>query len=433
MTTDTQAGTEIEAQQAVGAVFRRESARLVAGLMRRVRDLDLAEELAQDALVLALERWPVAGVPDNPGAWLWATAKHRALDALRRGRLLERKHGELGQLQRQREALLGQELEAALLQSADEDVGDGLLRLVFTACHPVLTREAQVALTLRLLGGLSTEEIARAFLVPEPTVAQRIVRAKRTLAEKKVPFAVPRDAELPARLQAVLQVLYLIFNEGYAATAGEDWMRPLLCEDALRLARTLAELLPEEAEVHGLLALLCIQSSRAAARTGPGGEPILLLAQDRALWDKERIRQGLLSLQRAEELAAERGEYTLQAAIAACHARAATAEETDWERIAGLYAELSLRTRSPVVELNRAVALGMARGPLAGLSVVDALREDPALRDYYLLPCVRGDLLARLGRFGEARGEFLRAAEGTRNARERGVLLARAEGCREQK
>ncbi|WP_437333004.1 RNA polymerase sigma factor [Sorangium sp. So ce394] len=417
--------TAPDAHRAIHAVFRIESARLIAGLTRMVRDVGLAEELAQDALVAALERWPESGVPDNPGAWLMATAKRRAIDELRRSKLLERKHEELGHEIEAQRAMAAPDPDAAL----DDDVGDDLLRLVFTACHPVLSTEAQVALTLRLLGGLTTEEIARAFLVPEPTVAQRIVRAKRTLAEARVPFEVPRGAELAPRLSSVLQVVYLIFNEGYAATAGDDWMRPALCEDALRLGRILAELVPKEPEVHGLAALMEIQASRARARVGPSGEPILLLDQNRALWDHLLIRRGLAALERAEQLGGARGPYALQAAIAACHARARAAAETDWARIAALYAALAQVTPSPVVELNRAVALSMAFGPAAGLAVVDALTSERALESYHLLPSVRGDLLAKLGRLDEARVEFERAASLTRNARERELLLGRAAAC----
>ncbi|AGP32752.1 RNA polymerase sigma factor [Sorangium cellulosum] len=417
--------TAPEAHRAIHAVFRIESARLIAGLTRMVRDVGLAEELAQDALVAALERWPESGVPDNPGAWLMATAKRRAIDELRRSKLLERKHEELGHEIEAQRAMAAPDPDAAL----DDDVGDDLLRLVFTACHPVLSTEAQVALTLRLLGGLTTEEIARAFLVPEPTVAQRIVRAKRALAEARVPFEVPRGAELAPRLSSVLQVVYLIFNEGYSATAGDDWMRPALCEDALRLGRILAELVPKEPEVHGLAALMEIQASRARARVGPSGEPILLLDQNRALWDHLLIRRGLAALERAEQLGGARGPYALQAAIAACHARARTAAETDWARIAALYAALAQVTPSPVVELNRAVALSMAFGPAAGLAVVDALTSERALESYHLLPSVRGDLLAKLGRLDEARVEFERAASLTRNARERELLLGRAAAC----
>ncbi|WP_437543768.1 RNA polymerase sigma factor [Sorangium sp. So ce367] len=417
--------TAPEVHRAIHAVFRIESARLIAGLARMVRDVGLAEELAQDALVTALERWPESGVPDKPGAWLMATAKRRAIDELRRSKRIERKHEELGHEIEAQHALAAPDLDAAL----DDDVGDDLLRLVFTACHPVLSTEAQVALTLRLLGGLTTEEIARAFLVPEPTVAQRIVRAKRTLAEARVPFEVPRGAELAPRLSSVLQVIYLVFNEGYSATAGGDWMRPALCEDALRLGRILAELAPKEPEVHGLVALMEIQASRSRARVGPSGEPILLLAQNRARWDHLLIRRGLAALERAEALGGARGPYALQAAIAACHARARTAEETDWARIAALYAALAQVAPSPVVELNRAVALSMAFGPAAGLAVVDALTSERSLESYHLLPSVRGDLLAKLGRLDEARAELERAASLTRNARERDLLLARAAAC----
>lgn len=417
--------TASETHRAIHAVWRIESARLIAGLARVVRDVGLAEELAQDALVAALEQWPRQGVPDNPGAWLMATAKHRAIDQLRRRQLLERKHEELGQELEVRQALSVEDVEAAI----DNPVGDDLLRLVFISCHPVLSTEARVALTLRLLGGLTTEEIARAFLVPEPTVAQRIVRAKRTLAEAQVPFEVPRGPELDARLSSVLEVLYLVFNEGYSATAGEDWVRPALCEDALRLGRILAGLAPEEPEVHGLVALMELQASRLRARVGPSGEPILLLDQNRARWDYLLIRRGLAALERAEALAPERGPYTFQAAIAACHARARTAEETDWARIAGLYTGLAQLTPSPVIELNRAVALSMAYGPAVGLQLIEALTEEPLLQGYHLLPSVRGDLLFKLGRFDEARAEFERAASLTRNARERGVLLERAASC----
>ena len=391
-----------------------------------VRDVGLAEDLAQEALVAALERWPESGIPDRPGAWLMATAKHRAIDVLRRTKLLERKHEELGREMEVERDLAMPDLDAAL----DDGIGDDLLRLVFISCHPVLSTEARVALTLRLLGGLTTEEIARAFLVPEATVAQRIVRAKRTLAEKRVPFEVPRGAERIERLSSVLEVLYLVFNEGYAATAGDDWMRPALCEDALRLGRILAELAPQEPEVHGLVALMEIQASRAQARVGPEGEPVLLLDQDRARWDHVLVRRGLAALERAEALhAGARGPYVLQAAIAACHARALTAEETDWSRIAGLYGALARLAPSPVVELNRAVAVAMAFGPAAGLELVDALSAEPSLRGYHLLPSVRGDLLAKLGRFDEARAECERAASLTRNARERALLLARAVAC----
>ncbi|MDC0678513.1 MULTISPECIES: RNA polymerase sigma factor [Sorangium] len=417
--------TAPDVHRTIHAVFRIESARLIAGLARMVRDVGLAEELAQDALVAALERWPESGVPDKPGAWLMATAKRRAIDELRRSKRLERKHEELGHEIEAQHALAAPDLDAAL----DDDVGDDLLRLVFTACHPVLSTEAQVALTLRLLGGLTTEEIARAFLVPEPTVAQRIVRAKRTLAEARVPFEVPRGAELAPRLSSVLQVIYLVFNEGYSATAGGDWMRPALCEDALRLGRIVAELVPKEPEVHGLVALLEIQASRSRARVGPSGEPILLLDQNRARWDHLLIRRGLAALERAEALGGARGPYALQAAIAACHARARAAAETDWARIAALYAALAQVTPSPVVELNRAVALSMAFGPAAGLAVVDALTSERSLEGYHLLPSVRGDLLAKLGRLDEARVELERAASLTRNTRERDLLLARAAAC----
>jgi RNA polymerase sigma-70 factor (ECF subfamily) len=417
--------TATDTHRAIHAVWRIESARLIAGLTRIVRDVGLAEELAQDALVAALERWPESGVPDNPGAWLMATAKHRAIDELRRVQRIERKHEELGHELESWRGRAAPAPDAAL----DEDLGDDLLRLVFTACHPVLSTEARVALTLRLLGGLTTEEIARAFLVPEPTVAQRIVRAKRTLSEARVPFEVPRGAELAERLSSVLQVIYLIFNEGYSATAGDDWMRPELCADALRLGRILAGLVPKEPEVHGLVALMEIQASRSRARLGPSGEPVLLLDQNRGRWDQLLVRRGLAALERAEALGDTRGPYTLQAAIAACHARARTPEETDWARIAGLYAALAQLTGSPIVELNRAVALSMAFGPATGLELVDELVSEPSLEHYHLLPSVRGDLLARLGRFDEARVEFERAASLTRNARERELLLERAAAC----
>jgi RNA polymerase sigma-70 factor, ECF subfamily len=417
-----------ETHRAIDAVWRIESAKLIAGLARIVRDVGLAEDLAQDALVAALERWPESGVPDNPGAWLMATAKHRAIDRLRRDKLLERKHAQLThELEAQLERAVP-DLDAAL----DDHVGDDLLRLVFIACHPVLSTEARVALTLRLLGGLTTDEIARAFLVPEPTIAQRIVRAKRTLAEREAEFEVPRGADFTARLSSVLQVIYLVFNEGYSATAGDDWLRPALCEDALRLGRILAELVPREAEVHGLVALMEIHASRARARTGPGGEPILLLDQDRARWDHLLIGRGLAALERAERLGGSLGPYALQGAIAACHARARTASETDWARIASLYDALAERAPSPIVELNRAVAVGMAEGPAAGLALVDALADEPALERYHLLPSVRGDLLAKLGRHDEARVEFERAASLTRNARERGLLLLRARACADE-
>jgi len=416
--------TATHTHRAIEAVWRIESARLIAGLARVVRDIGHAEELAQDALVAALEQWPESGIPENPGAWLMAAAKHRAIDLLRRRTMLERKHEELGRELEARERA-APDFDAAL----DDCFGDDLLRLVFTACHPVLSTEARVALTLRLLGGLTTEEIARAFLVPEPTVAQRIVRAKRTLAEARVPFEVPGGAELAARLSSVLEVIYLIFNEGYSATEGSDWMRPALCEEALRLGRILAELSPQEPEVHGLVALMEIQASRLRARVGPSGEPVLLLDQNRARWDQLLIRRGLTALARAEKLGGALGPYALQAAIAACHARARTPEETDWARIAALYDALARRAPSPVVELNRAVAHAMAYGPAAGLELADALRSEPALKAYHLLPSVRGDLLAKLGRFGEARAEFERAAALTRNARERELLRGRAAAC----
>ncbi len=410
---------------AIDAIWRIESAKLIAGLARIVRDVGLAEDLAQDALVAALERWPESGVPENPGAWLMATAKNRAIDGLRRGKRLEKKHEELGRDVEARQEMAAADLDAAV----DDDVGDDLLRLVFISCHPVLSSEARVALTLRLLGGLTTGEIARAFLVPEPTIAQRIVRAKRTLADAKVPFEAPRGAERGVRLSSVLEVLYLIFNEGYSATAGEDWVRPQLCEEALRLGRILAELAPAEPEVHGLVALMEIQASRLRARTGPWGEPILLLDQNRARWDRLLIRRGLAALERAEALRGARGPYALQAAIAACHARARRAEETDWARIVALYDELQRFAPSPVVELNRAVALSVAVGPAAGLAVVDSLTAEPSLANYHLLPSVRGDLLEKVGRREEARSEFERAASLTRNARERTLLLERAAAC----
>jgi RNA polymerase sigma-70 factor, ECF subfamily len=411
-----------DVHRAIDAVWRIESAKVIAGLARIVGDIGQAEDLAQDALVIALEKWPETGVPDNPGAWLMATAKHRALDLLRRQKLLERKHEQLGHELDSRQESAVPDLDAAI----DDDIGDDLLRLVFTACHPVLSTDAQVALTLRLLGGLTTDEIARAFLVPEATIAQRIVRAKRTLADAKVPFEVPRGPELATRLSSVLGVIYLIFNEGYSATAGDDWMRPALCEDALRLGRILAELSPGESEVHGLVALMEIQASRVRARMGPTGEPVLLLDQDRARWDHVLIRRGLDALARAEALGGAAGPYAMQAAIAACHARARSGDETDWERIAALYGTLARLTPSPVVELNRAVAVSFARGPAAGLAIVDALTSEPSLERYHLLPSVRGDLLAKLGRESEARAELERAASLTRNVRERDLLLARA-------
>ena len=415
--------TAADAHRAIDAVWRIESPRLIAGLTRIVRDVGLAEELAQDALVAAVEQWPESGVPDNPGAWLMATAKHRAIDRLRRDARLERKREEIG-----RELEAAQKMATAVPESGG-DFGDDLLRLVFIACHPVLSTEARVALTLRLLGGLSTDEIARAFLVPESTVAQRIVRAKRTLTAANVPFEVPAASDLEARLASVLEVIYLVFNEGYSATAGDDWMRPALCLDALRLGRLVAELLPREPEAHGLVALMEIQASRTRARVGPAGEPILLLDQNRGQWDPLLIRRGLAALERAEALGGALGPYALQAAIAACHARARTPEETDWPQIAALYDALAQIAHSPVVELNRAVAYGMAFGPAAGLELADALVAEPSLRSYHLLPSVRGDLLAKLGRSDEARSEFERAAALTRNARERELLLERAAAC----
>jgi len=417
--------TATDTHRAIEAVWRIESARLIAGIARIVRDVGVAEDLAQDALVAALEQWPTSGVPDNPGAWLMATAKHRAIDQFRRKALLERKHEQLGHELEARQETSVADIDAAL----DDHVGDDLLRLVFISCHPILATEARVALTLRLLGGLTTDEIARAFLVSEPTVAQRIVRAKRTLTDAHIPFEVPRGAEFAARLASVLQVIYLVFNEGYAATAGDDWMRPELCQDALRLGRILAELVPNEPEVHGLVGLMEIQASRARARVGRSGEPILLLDQDRGRWDYVLIRRGLSALARAEALGGAHGPYALQAAIAACHARARTGEETDWARITALYDELARVAPSPVVELNRAVAVGMAFGPALGLELVDALANESSLKTYHLLPSVRGDLLVKLGRSGEARGEFERAASLTRNERERKLLLGRAAKC----
>jgi RNA polymerase sigma factor (sigma-70 family) len=414
-----------DAQGTIRAIWRIESPKLVAGLTRMVRDVGLAEELAQDALVTALERWPETGVPDNPGAWLMATAKHRAIDVLRRGQRQERTHAEVGQELEDAQAHGGPDLDAAL----DEPVADDLLRLLFIACHPVLSPEARVALTLRLLGGLTTEEIARAYLVPEPTIAQRIVRAKRTLSEAGVPYEVPRGPELTTRVRSVLEALYLIFNEGHSATSGNAWTRPELCEEAMRLGRVLTGLLPDEAEVHGLIALMELQASRLKARVGPDGEPVLLLDQDRGRWDHLLIRRGLEALARAESLSEGPGRYTLQAGLAACHARARAAEETDWRRIAELYGTLGRLEPSPVVELNRAVAVGMADGPEAALALVDTLTADPALRRYHLLPSVRGDLLFKLGRLSEAGAEFERAASLTRNERERTLLLARAACC----
>ncbi len=410
----------------VEALWRIESARLIAGLARLVRDVGLAEELAQDALVTALEQWPRSGIPDNPGAWLMATAKHRAIDHLRRERMLARKHEALGHELQMEQQTNGGKLEA----SADDEIGDDLLRLIFIACHPLLSTEARTALTLRLLAGLTTEEIARAFLVPEATIAQRIVRAKRTLSDAHVPFEIPRRGELAARLSSVLEVIYLVFNEGYSATAGEDWMRPGLCEEAQRIGRILAELAPLEPEVHGLVALMEIQASRIRARLGSQGEPVLLMEQNRTLWDRLLIHRGLLALARGEALGEARGPYLLQAAIAACHARAATAADTDWVYITALYDELARLTPSPVVELNRAVAVAMAYGPAAGLELADQLAAQGSLESYHLLPSVRGDLLAKLGRYEEARGEFERAATLTRNARETRLLLDRAAACR---
>ena len=415
--------TAADTSRAIDAVWRIESPRLIAGLARIVRDVGVAEDLAQDALVAALEQWPKEGLPRNPGAWLMAAAKHRAIDHFRRNKRHERKHEELAYELEASRAL--PDLDTAL----DDDVGDDLLRLVFTACHPVLSTEARLALTLRLLGGLTTEEIARAFLVSEPTVAQRIVRAKRTLARERVPFEVPRGAERAARLSSVLEVIYLVFNEGYTATAGDDWMRPALCEDALRLGRILAELAPNDPEVHGLVALMEIQASRSRARVGPSGEPIVLFDQNRALWDQLLIRRGLAALDRAGRLGGARGRYALQASIAACHARARAPEETDWAQIVSLYAELAELMPSPVVELNRAVAVAMALGPQAGLDIVDALRSEPSLQGYHLLPSVRADMLVKVGRLDEARSELERAASLTRNARERDLLLERARAC----
>ena len=416
--------TATDTHKAIEAVWRIESARLIAGLARMVRDIGIAEDLAQDALVAALEQWPQSGVPDNPGAWLMATAKHRAIDRLRRSQLLERKHEELGREFEAKEMTVP-DLAAAL----DDDIGDDLLRLMFTACHPILSTEARTALTLRLIGGLTTAEIARAVLTAEPTIAQRIVRAKRTLSEAQVPFELPPREELTARLASVLEVIYLIFNEGYSATAGEDWMRPALCEEALRIGRILAELIPDASEVHGLVALMEIQASRLRARAGAHGEPVLLMEQNRAQWDRVLIHRGLLALARGEALTAVRGAYLLQSAIAACHARAFQATDTDWVAITALYDELARLTGSPVVELNRAVAVAMAYGPAAGLALTDALRDAGALPGYHLLPSVRADLLARLGRYAEARAEFERAAQLTGNARERTLLARRAAAC----
>ena len=416
-----------ETHRAIEAVWRIESTRVIAGLARIVRDVGLAEELAQDALVAALEKWPESGIPDKPGAWLMATAKHRALDHFRRNKLLERKHEEIG-----RELRSQQETVVASFEIPEQgEIEDDLLRLVFISCHPILSTDARVALTLRLLGGLTTTEIARAFLTPEPTIAQRIVRAKRTLSDANVPFEVPAPKERAARLSSVIEVIYLIFNEGYSATSGDDWMRPDLCNDALRLGRMLAELAPNESEVHGLVALMEIQSSRLSARTTSSGEPILLLDQNRALWDQLLIRRGLAALARARQ-AGPAGPYVLQAAIAACHARTRTAEETDWAQIAELYARLAAIAPSPVVQLNRAVAIAMAQGPAAGLAIVDQLTAEPSLKSYHLLPSVRADLLMKLGRFAEAREEFARAATMTSNARERELLLERAREADQQ-
>ena len=413
-----------ETHGAIDAVWRIESPRLIAGLAHIVHDVALAEDLAQDALVAAMEQWPQSGIPENPGAWLMATAKHRAIDQFRRRELLDRKHQELGR------EVSARELEIPDFDTAlDDHIGDDLLRLVFVACHPVLSTEARTALTLRMLGGLTTDEIGRAFLVPEPTIAQRIVRAKRTLSEKQVPFEVPRGDELAARLSSVLEVIYLVFNEGYSATAGDDWTRPALCEDALRLGRILAELAPSEPEAHGLIALMEIQASRLKARVGPSGEPILLLDQNRTQWDQLLIRRGLAAIERARKLRTTPGAYLLQAEIAACHARARQATETDWRRIAELYAELARVTPSPIVELNRAVAVGMAFGAGAGLEIVDELLNEPALKNYHLLPAVRGDLLEKLGRSSEAQLEFERAASLARNSRERNLLVDRARAC----
>ncbi|MEO8575092.1 MAG: RNA polymerase sigma factor [Gemmatimonadales bacterium] len=414
-----------ETHRAIDAVWRIESAKLIAGLTRFVHDVGIAEDLAQDALVAALEQWPELGVPRNPGAWLMTAAKHRAIDRMRRDKLVQRKHEQIGyEIESQLETTVG-DLDASI----DDNVGDDLLRLVFISCHPVLSTEARVALTLRLLGGLTTDEIARAYLVSEPTIAQRIVRAKRTLSDARVPFEVPRGEEFTSRLSSVLQVIYLVFNEGYSATAGDDWMRPALCEDALRLGRILVGLVPDEPEVHGLVALMEIQASRSRARVGPKGEPVLLLDQDRSRWDQLLIRRGLTALDRASELGGSNGSYALQAAIAACHARARAPHETDWARIAALYDELALVTPSAVVELNRAVAIGMAEGPAAGLALADTLVDEPSLKAYHHLAAVRGDLLAKLGRLDEAKAEFERAASLTKNAREQNLLLSRAAEC----
>lgn len=417
-----EAVTASDTHRAIDAVWRIESAKLIAGLTRIVRDVGLAEDLAQDALLAALEKWPETGVPDNPGAWLMATAKHRAIDTFRRAERVQRKHEEIGHELETRQEAMVRELEEAI----DDDIGDDVLRLIFMSCHPILSREARAALTLRLLGGLTTDEIARAFLAPEATIAQRIVRAKRTLTEAQVPFEVPRGAELESRLASVLEVIYLIFNEGYTATAGDDLVRPGLCEDALRLGRVLAELAPDEPEVHGLLALMEIHASRLRARTNAAGEPILLLDQDRGRWDRLLIQRGLAALERAERLGGANGPYALQAAIVACHARAVTAEETDWRRVASLYDALAEVVPSPIVELNRAVAVGMAFGPAEALEIIDSIADEPALKGYHLVPAARADMLEKLGRNDEARDEFERAASLTRNARERELLLKRA-------
>jgi RNA polymerase sigma factor (sigma-70 family) len=419
--------TATDTHRAIDAVWRIESPRLIAGLTRITGDVGVAEDLAQDALVAALEQWPESGIPDNPGAWLMTAGKRRAIDGFRRNQRLDRKHEELGR------ELIERELTVPDVAGAlDDTIGDDLLRLVFIACHPVLSTDAQIALTLRLLGGLTTDEIARAYLVPEATIAQRIVRAKRTLSEKHIPFEVPRGKELESRLASVLSVIYLIFNEGYSATAGGDWLRPALCEEALRLGRILAELTPKEPEVHGLVALMEIQASRNKARVGPSGEPILLLDQKRELWDQLLIRRGYAALDRAEKLDRPWGSYRFQAEIAACHARARTGEETDWGRIVELYSAFSVVARSPIVDLNRAVAVSMASGPETGLAIVDELRCEQALKGYHLLPSVRGDLLRKLGRFQEAQSEFESAAALTRNARERELLLERSRSCAEQ-
>lgn len=417
--------TQTETHRAIDAVWRMESAKVIAGLARITRDVGIAEELAQDALVAALEQWPQSGVPEKPGAWLMAAAKNRAIDYFRRNKLLDRKHNELGYEIDARQRITADEFNAAI----DDDISDDLLRLIFTACHPVLSPEARVALTLRLLGGLTTDEVARAFLIPEATVAQRIVRAKRTLSEAHVPFEIPRGIDRAARLSSVLEVIYLIFNEGYSATAGDDWHRPALCDEALRLGRVLAELTPDEPEVHGLVALMEIQASRSRARVGPSGEPVLLMDQDRSRWDQLLIHRGFTALERAERIGRARGPYALQAGIAACHARARAPEETDWPRIVALYGELAQVAPSPIVDLNRAVAISMADGPAAALEIVDALRAEPSLKSYHLLPSVRGDLLSKLGRFDEARAEFEFAATLTRNSRERQLLLDRAQSC----